>query len=48
VYGSVLRAVVSVTQREARSLKLAVLIRRAFPYKRSQTVLIMINYAYQS
>src|SRR5262245_973562 len=38
-YGSVPRAVASATQCEARSLPLAVLIRRAFPYTQSQTAL---------
>src|SRR6266508_648087 len=39
VYGAVPRAVASVTQREARSLPLAVLLRRAFPDAQSQTAL---------
>ena len=36
VYGSVPRAVASVTHPEARSLPLAVLIRRVFPYTQSR------------
>ena len=37
MYGSVPRAVASVTHPEARSLPLAVLIRRVFPYTQSRT-----------
>ena len=37
VYGSVSRAVASAPRSEARSLPLAVLIQRAFPYTQSQT-----------